>query len=43
MIDKLVNSMEKIYRQDLILLIEDGDKWTRGHSKKIEKSMFEKH
>ena len=35
---KLVNKMEKIDRQDLISLIADGDRWTRGHSKEIKKS-----
>ena len=34
---RLVN-MEKIDRHDLIPLIGDGGRWTKGHSKKIKKS-----
>ena len=35
---KLVNNMEKIDKQDLISLIKDVGKWTRGHTEKIKKS-----
>ena len=32
--------MEKIDRQDLISLIEDGGRWTRGYLKEIKKSQY---
>ena len=34
---KLLNNLENTDRKDLISLIEDGDRWIRGHSKKIRK------
>ena len=35
---KIVNHMERIDRQDLVALKEDGERQTRGHAKKIRKS-----
>ncbi|MPC32821.1 hypothetical protein E2C01_026152 [Portunus trituberculatus] len=35
MMYKLINHKEKIDRQDMVSLMEDGDKRTREHSKKI--------
>ncbi|MPC46860.1 hypothetical protein E2C01_040590 [Portunus trituberculatus] len=40
MIYKIVKTMIKIDRQDLVPLIEDQYRQTRGHSKKIRKSQF---
>ena len=34
----IVNHIEKIDRQDLVTLKEDGGRETRGHSRKIRKS-----
>ena len=33
---KIVNHMEKIDRQDLVTLKEDGGRETRGHARKIK-------
>ncbi|MPC87914.1 hypothetical protein E2C01_082794 [Portunus trituberculatus] len=33
---KIVNSMEKTDRQDLVSLFEDGDRQTRGHCKTMK-------
>ncbi len=35
---KLVNGMEKIDRDDLVIKVEEGDRRTRGHMKKLKKS-----
>ena len=34
---EIVNHMEKIDRQDLVMLKEDGGRETRGHARKIRK------